>query len=203
VGFQAEQVGSNFKHITQTEERFVGQFNEAFLEDGFGGSHKALVAFNIGRIPLGNLLVNEVGVVVIVENSAVVIVDPVERIDRNKFHVVLPRASGEFEDVIEHKGGGDDRWAAIKFEAIQLIGLAPTTGFVPFFKYLNVIASGCKAGGSAQPAKATANDDSFLFHSYVLVEISGLGSMSLRSGNRSQAFLKSLTSVYAGYLLYL
>jgi len=130
VRLQADEIGRDLEHVADVEERFVGQFGEALLEDGLSRAHEAIVAVHIARVAGADLLGDELSVVVVIEASAGVVEDAVERVERREFHVVGPLAPGRGEDVVEHERRGDDRGAAVKLEAVLLVDVGPAARLV-------------------------------------------------------------------------
>src|SRR5690242_16560077 len=96
------------------EERFVGQLDEALLEDGACRPHKLLISCGVGSIPLRNLAEDERLVTVVVKAAPLVIEDAVVRITRNELEIIRAAPASARPQVVEHEWRGDDRWAAIE-----------------------------------------------------------------------------------------
>ena len=127
---QLDEVRGDAQHIADGQKWFVGQLHKAFLEDGFGSRHKAMVAGHIGRVPFGDFAGDEVRVVVVVEGTPFVVKDAVERVELNKVDIIFAAAAGQRKNIVEHKRRGDNCGAAVEFEAVFLEHVGAAADFV-------------------------------------------------------------------------
>src|SRR5690606_5426620 len=114
--------------------------------------------------PALNLLQDEVMVAVVVKRAARVVKDTIERFTGDQCKIILTLAPGHFPQLIKEKGRGDDRGAAVEFEAVDLIDIGAPAKLVALLKEHNLMAARGQPHRRGQPAKAAANYDDFLLH---------------------------------------
>src|SRR4028119_637706 len=92
-----------------------------------------MVAFHINTIELPNLFEQVIAIAVIVKYRAIFKPHVVEGVKRHQRHVILSCAVTQFKEFMDQVGSGNDGGTSIEGEAILLIDIGTTTGFIPFF----------------------------------------------------------------------
>lgn len=130
VSGQAQQVGCDLEHRSDTAERHMTELLEADPANGPAVSHEALVARDVVRCEARDLGAHAIHVAAVREGCPVGEADPVERIHRHQRHIVRELATGELPEFLEKLRGRDDRRTGIEGEAVQPVdpGTAPGLG---------------------------------------------------------------------------
>ena len=98
---ESDEVGSNSKHVGEGGEGLICKFDEGFLEDGVGFSHKTAVALEVVGKVLANLGLHFRLVTGVFERLAVVPSDSVERFAGNDFDVIGGFFARESKQLVE------------------------------------------------------------------------------------------------------
>ena len=131
---EADEVGSDAKHVGEGGEGLIGKFDEGFLEDGVGFSDKTAVALEVVGKVLANLGLHFRLVTGVLEGLAVVPSDPIERFAGNDFDVIGSFFPRESKKLIEKKRGGQDGGAGVVGESFVTKNGGAATGLFESFE---------------------------------------------------------------------
>ncbi len=141
----------------EVEEGHGAQLDIALLVQLLGIGVEAPIALDVGRVALGDLGVQLVLVVDVVEDVAVLPDQSVERIDGQQLDIVLDPAAAEREQLLQAVGIGDHRRAGVEGEALVLPDIGAAAGLLAALEDGDVEARGLQPDGQGQPAKSRAD----------------------------------------------
>ena len=157
VGLQPHQLGGHTDHAPEVEEGHVGQLHVPLLEDLLHVAQEAVVALHVAGALAGDLLVDELEVVGVVEAVPVFPMEAIERVHRQQLHVVVHGPARGLEQLLEAFGSGDDGRSSVEGEPLVLVDVGAPTRAVALLHEGGLDTGGLESDRQRQPTEPAAD----------------------------------------------
>ena len=159
VGLQLHQRGRGLEHLAQLEEGHGAQLDVTLLIDLLRVIAEAAVSLQVVRVEPGDLALQLIGLVHIVEDLPARPHQPIEGRDRHQRHVARHVLPGQRPQLLERIGVGDDGGARVEDMALIVPDIGPPAGLVAGLDQGRGDARRLQADGQGQAAEACSDHD--------------------------------------------